>query len=141
MHVDASHAPRSRRVGQVESPASRWSARADLVWPVEVVAGDLSFEATTANIGPYGAFVRCPQPLGLNEIVELSLKHPSGVRPIRASARVIWSKKFGRDDADSPHGMGVQFCDIAPDDHARICEAVREHCRAAELGRPLAALA
>lgn len=122
----------STATGESAATALRWSTRANLEWPVRVVADGVRIEATTLNIGPYGAFVPCPHPLALDQPVELSLQIPGSTRAIRAGARVTWSKKYGRDNPLSPPGMGLRFCDIHPDDHAMICEAVLGYMRTAD---------
>lgn len=132
MHIDGAPRPSPSHPVASESAAVRWSTRADLQWPVELVVNDLRIDAVTQNVGPQGAYVRCPKPFGLDEVFELCLRIPGADRPIRASARVIWSKKFGRDDVTSPQGMGVHFCGIEDDDRAVIRKAVLDSIRATE---------
>lgn len=127
MPVGATSHPTPERFSAESSSPVRWSARADLHWPVELIVNDRRIDAVTQNIGPQGAYVRCPQPLGLDEIFDLCLRVPGAERPVRASARVVWSKKYGRDDPDSPHGMGVHFCHMGDDDRRVINEAVQSH--------------
>lgn len=130
MYTDGASLPDPRHPGSDQPTGVRWSARADLHWPVELVVNDRRIDAVTQNVGPQGAYLRCPQPLALDEIFDLCLRVPGAERPIRASARVVWSKKYGRDDPASPHGMGVHFCHMGAEDRRLINEAVRSYLRA-----------
>lgn len=132
MHIDSASHPRPRRLTGEEPAAVRWSTRAELQWPVELVVNDLRIDAVTQNVGPHGAYVRCPEPLGLNEVFELRLRIPGEEHSIRTNARVVWSKKYGRDEPASPHGMGVHFCDIGDDDRAVLCKVVLDSIRQAD---------
>jgi len=90
--------------------------RARLDWPVSMHIGVESFERSTFDIGPDGAFVRGLSLLELYEVFEMTVIGPD--RPIKTKARVVWSRNeaVAGLKKDLPRGMGVEFIKISDED-------------------------
>lgn len=106
---------------------ARWCARAQIEWPVTVTTAEGTFEATTGNITPGGAFIRCARPLALNETCSLELILPNAGKRVPISATVIWANKYGPEGPSGNRGMGVRFDDVCKSDHRLITESILDH--------------
>jgi hypothetical protein len=72
--------------------------------------------ATTRDLGPGGAFVRCEAPLALGSRLQLRIETATGEPPIEVHAEVAW-----RTPPDAPEpGVGVRFLDPSPTALLRI---------------------
>jgi hypothetical protein len=100
----------------------RQSSRIEVKWPVIVQhdKGDMAGE--TLNFNAISAFIRCPKPLRLNEIFDMTINAPD--RRLSVNAEVVWSNIHGRDDEITPRGMGVRFLNMASEDQAFITKAL-----------------
>lgn len=100
----------------------RQSSRIEVKWPVIVQhdKGDMAGE--TLNFNAISAFIRCPKPLRLNEIFDMTINAPD--RRLSVNAEVVWSNIHGRDDEITPRGMGVLFLNMASEDQAFITKAL-----------------
>jgi len=100
----------------------RQSSRIEVKWPVIVQhdKGDMAGE--TLNFNAISAFIRCPKPLRLNEIFDMTINAPD--RRLLVNAEVVWSNIHGRDDEITPRGMGVRFLNMASEDQAFITKAL-----------------
>jgi len=76
----------------------------------------------TLNFNAISAFIRCPKPLRLNEIFDMTINAPD--RRLSVNAEVVWSNIHGRDDEITPRGMGVRFLNMASEDQAFITKAL-----------------
>ena len=90
--------------------------RARLDWPVSIHIEEESFERSTFDIGPDGAFVRGLSLLELYEVFDMTVIGPD--RPIKTKARVVWSRNeaVAGVEKDMPRGMGVEFIKISDED-------------------------
>ena len=100
----------------------RQRSRVEVKWPVIVqhVKGDMAGE--TLNSSAISAFIRCPKPLRLNEIFDMTIDAPD--RRLSVNAEVVWSNIHGRDDEITPRGMGVRFLNMASEDQKFITKAL-----------------
>jgi hypothetical protein len=100
----------------------RQSSRIEVKWSVIVQhdKGDMAGE--TLNFNAISAFIRCPKPLRLNEIFDMTINAPD--RRLSVNAEVVWSNIHGRDDEITPRGMGVRFLNMASEDQAFITKAL-----------------
>lgn len=100
----------------------RHSSRVEVKWPVIVQhdKGDMAGE--TLNFSAISAFIRCPKPLRLNEIFDMTIDAPD--RRLSVNAEVVWSNIHGRDDKITPRGMGVRFLNMASEDQEFITKAL-----------------
>jgi hypothetical protein len=100
----------------------RQSSRIEVKWPVIVqhAKGDMAGE--TLNFSSISAFIRCPKPLRLNEIFDMTIDAPD--RRLSVNAEVVWSNIHGRDDEITPRGMGVRFLNMASEDQKFITKAL-----------------
>jgi hypothetical protein len=90
--------------------------RARLNWPVSILIGEESFERSTFDIGPDGAFVRGLSLIELYEVFDMTVIGPD--HPIKTKARVVWSRNevVAGLEQDMPRGMGVEFIKISDED-------------------------
>lgn len=93
-------------------------------WSVVFETEDRTVSGITLNIGPDGCFIRCKEPLRLNQVGELTIKIPDSNHTLIAKGEVVWSNIYGPDDEISPRGMGVRFIRISSEDRKFIATAV-----------------
>jgi hypothetical protein len=90
-------------------------------------------DAITLNLCPDGIFIRCPQPLRLNQVFDLTISIPSPEHTIEATAEVIWSNRYGPDDEITPRGMGARFTKISGPDRKLIAKATLDYLKAEKI--------
>lgn len=83
--------------------------RAEVRWPVSAVTTEGTIHGETKNLSMLGAFICCPEPLRLNEIVALTINIPDTEQSLTVRAQVVWSNGCACKDQTSPNGMGVRF--------------------------------
>jgi hypothetical protein len=105
-------------------------ARADVKWPVLISTDDSSRDGVTINVSPSGAYIRCGNPLRLNEVFDMTIDVPNSEWFIEATAEVVFSNIYGPDDKISPRGMGVRFLNITSKDRKIIAKEVLQHLQA-----------
>jgi hypothetical protein len=98
---------------------------ADLKWHVHAVTQKGPIEGVTKNISTRGAYVCCANPLGLNEVVVISINTPR--KSFDVKAEVVWSNMYGPDDDINPRGMGVRFVKLSSKDRKFIAKEVSQH--------------
>ena len=103
---------------------NRMFPRVNVKWPVVVRTAQSSIEGITLNLSPSGVFVRCKNPLSLNEVFDISISIPEAERSLIAEAEVVWSNIYGPDDEITPRGMGVRFLNISVESRAFIAKVV-----------------
>ena len=94
-------------------------------WPVSVSHPTGEIEGVTTAVSPTGVFIRCPKPLKLNEVFDMTIDAPD--RSFVARGEVVWSNRYGPDDDVTPRGMGVRFLELSDEDRLFISGAVTEH--------------
>lgn len=109
------------------SRKSRQYPRLKIRWPVYAQTPEQAIVGETENISTRGAYVRCSQPLRINEVLDITIDIPDLDRTLTARAEVVWSNIYGPDDKITPRGMGVRFLDIAREDQEIIAEALCDH--------------
>ena len=105
-------------------------ARANVKWPVLISTDDSSRDGVTINVSPSGAYIRCGNPLRLNEVFDMTIDLPNSEWFIEATAEVVFSNIYGPDDKISPRGMGVRFLNITSKDRKIIAKEVLQHLQA-----------
>ncbi|NIQ92004.1 MAG: PilZ domain-containing protein [Deltaproteobacteria bacterium] len=105
-------------------------ARANVKWPVLISTDDSSRDGVTLNVSPSGAYIRCGNPLRLNEVFDMTIDVPNSEWFIEATAEVVFSNIYGPDDKISPRGMGVRFLSITSKDRQIIAKEVLQHLQA-----------
>ncbi len=102
----------------------RQHLRVEIKWPVIVKSSWGDMKGETLNFNTDSAFIRCPNPLKLNEIFAMTINAPE--RSLLVNAEVIWSNIHGHDDDITPRGMGVRFLNITSEDRAFIAKVVAD---------------
>jgi uncharacterized protein (TIGR02266 family) len=97
-------------------------SKAKFKWLVAIKTDDRSMEGVTFNVSPNGAFIRCANPLRLNEVCNLAIQVPDKDVPVEVKAEVVWSNIYGPDDGISPRGMGVRFLEISSEDREALAK-------------------
>ena len=105
-------------------------ARANVKWPVLISTDDSSRDGVTLNVSPSGAYIRCGNPLRLNEVFDMTIDVPNSEWFIEATAEVVFSNIYGPDDKISPRGMGVRFLSTTSKDRQIIAKEVLQHLQA-----------
>jgi hypothetical protein len=93
---------------------------------VTVLTAEGSFAGETKTISMREAFVRCREPLRLNDLASLSIE-VSADESLSAEAEVVWSNIYGPDDEITPRGMIVRFTNLSPTNRRRLHEVIVSH--------------
>ena len=83
--------------------------RADVKWPVSAVTPEGTIHGETKNLSMLGAFICCPEPLRLNEIVALTINIPDTEHSLTVRAQVVWINGCAGEDEVRSNGVGVRF--------------------------------
>jgi Tfp pilus assembly protein PilZ len=90
--------------GQVDTQKLRAHERFSVEWPVVLNHAGVARRETLADLSFGGAFLRTHTVLSLGSPLELNVRAPGALLPIKLAARVVWVRRSG-DDA----GMGLEF--------------------------------
>ena len=90
--------------GQVESEHLRAHERFAVEWPVVLAHGGVTRRDTLADLSFGGAFLKTRALLPPGSELDLSVRPPGALLPVKVPARVIWSRRSGEDS-----GMGLEF--------------------------------
>jgi Tfp pilus assembly protein PilZ len=58
-----------------------------------------------------GAFIHCPQPFKIHEVLRIVIKVSDLDRPLEATAKVIRSSGYDPREEGNPRGVGIKFMD------------------------------
>jgi uncharacterized protein (TIGR02266 family) len=83
-------------------------------------AGELLFEGVELSAG--GAFLRSDLLLEEGETFAVEFVLPEGQRPLRAQARVMWVRRFPREEEEA--GMGIQFLAMSEEDQTALARTL-----------------
>ena len=90
----------------------RWeSEQAELKWPITILADYATVEGVTLNISVDGVYIRCEEPLLLNETYRMSIL-PSNHDAIEILGKVVRSEFYGMGEDNSTFCMGVCLVEI-----------------------------
>jgi hypothetical protein len=107
--------------------AAQYYPKAKIQWTVLIENGEHSFEGVTLILNPSGAYIGCAKPLNLNQVCNVTINVPDSDNPIKATAEVVFSNKYGPDDNISPRGMIVRFLNISGEDRKVIAKEVLQN--------------
>lgn len=85
--------------------------RKALKWPINILADHGTIEGVTENISQEGLFIRCEEPILLNETYRVSIMPPDK-EAVGVIGKVIWSEFYGMGEDDSTFGIGVCLIEI-----------------------------
>ena len=94
--------------------------RPELKWSVSAQTGGGIIHGETKDISPQGAFIRCRNPLNLNEVFDMVVNAPG--KSLNVRAEVVWSNIHGPDDKITPRGMGVRFVNMSSEDRRILAQ-------------------
>ena len=94
--------------------------RPELKWSVSAQVGGGIMHGETRDVSLQGAFIRCRNPLNLNEVFDMVVDVPE--KSLNVRAEVVWSNIHGPDDKITPRGMGVRFVKISKEDRRIIAQ-------------------
>jgi hypothetical protein len=94
-------------------------------WPVSVSHPQGEIEGVTTAVSPTGVFIRCPKPLKLNEVFDMTIGTPE--RSLVARGEVVWTNQYGPDDDVMPRGMWVRFLVISNEDRSLIATILEKN--------------
>ncbi len=110
----------------IGKPRAQHLPRINATYPVTVLTAQGSFAGETKSISMREAFVRCREPLRLNDLASLSIE-VSAHEALSAEAEVVWSNIYGPDDEITPRGMIVRFTNLSPTNRRRLHEVIARH--------------
>lgn len=90
----------------------RENERADLKWPITILADYATVEGVTLNISVDGVYIRCEEPLLLNESYRMSILPPNHAA-IEVLGKVVRSEFYGMSEDKFTFGMGVCLVEIS----------------------------
>ena len=104
----------------------RRSKRCDVRWPVSVESEHGTIQGETRNISLSGIYVRCDEPLRVNEDFRMAIIPPNR-QAIGLIGKVVWADMYGIDEDENAFGMGVCLVEIAKKDKKSLQSAVSSH--------------
>jgi Tfp pilus assembly protein PilZ len=102
--------------------------RRSVRWPITVVSDQGNIPGETRNISFDGVYIRCDQPLRINENFRMAITPPDK-NAIGITGRVVWSDFYGMEDDDTAVGMGVCLVQISARDRKSLHDAVSIHVK------------
>ena len=90
----------------------REDERNELQWPITILTDYANVEGVTINISVDGVYVRCEEPLLLDESYRMSISPPNH-DAIEVFGKVVRSEFYGMSEDSSTFGMGVCFVEIS----------------------------
>ena len=93
----------------------RENERIELQWPMTILTDYANVEGVTINISVDGVYVRCEEPLLLNESYRMSFSPPNH-DAIEVLGKVVRSEFYGMGEDNSTFGMGVCFVEISDEE-------------------------
>jgi hypothetical protein len=106
----------------------RKHTRSSVRWPITVVSDHGNILGETRNISFDGVYIRCDQPLRINENFRMAITPPDK-EAIGLTGKVVWSDFYGMEDDDTAVGMGVCLVEISARDRKSFQDAVSGHIR------------
>ena len=100
----------------------RKNKRIELHWPITILADYATVEGVTVNISLDGVYIRCEEPLLLNESYRMSILPPNH-DAIEVLGKVVRSEFYGMGEDNSTFGMGVCVLEI-PDEEKNALRAL-----------------
>lgn len=101
----------------------RRSKRSNVRWPVAVESEQGTIQGETRNISLSGIYVRCDEPLRVNEDFRMAIIPPNR-QAIGLTGKVVWADMYGIDQDENAFGMGVCLVEIAKEDKEFLENAV-----------------
>ena len=111
-------------IGRASDFSSRSHPREQRVLALCYEDHDGFVKAYSGNISQGGLFIKTKNPLATGEEFMLKLKLPGISDPLKIECKVIWTRKR-EEDIKRPPGMGVKFCNIAPDDSTVLTQYLK----------------
>ena len=93
----------------------RRSNRSDVRWPVSVESEHGTIQGEIRNISLSGIYVRCDEPLRVNEDFRMAIIPPNR-QAIGLTGKVVWADMYGIDEEENAFGMGICLVEIAEED-------------------------
>jgi len=82
-----------------------------------------TIQGETRNISLSGIYVRCDEPLRVNEDFRMAILPPNR-QAIGLTGKVVWADMYGIDGDENAFGMGVCLVEIAKEDQEFLKSAV-----------------
>jgi uncharacterized protein (TIGR02266 family) len=106
---------RRDRQGASGRPEQRTHPRYDVELEVGLAWSESNFYVgLTANISEGGLFISTHELRPVGSQIDVSLKLPDHLEPIRTTAVVRWQRVYSK-TSDADPGIGVQFVSLAPE--------------------------
>lgn len=84
-------------------------------WPVKVEGENGTVGGETRNISYDGIYIRCEEPLRLNENFRMAILTPDR-HAIGMTGKIVWADLYGLDEERNAFGMGICLVEIAERD-------------------------
>ena len=101
----------------------RRAKRSDVRWPVSVESEHGTIQGEIRNISLSGIYVRCDEPLRVNEDFRMAIIPPNR-QAIGLTGKVVWADMYGIDHEENAFGMGVCLVEINEEDQKFLESAV-----------------
>lgn len=104
----------------------QFSPRINVTYPVVILTAQGSMAGETRNLSTREAFVRCSEPLPVNDLATVDIELANG-ESVLAETEVVWSNMYGPDDDITPRGMIVRFINLPVNHRRRLHEVIARH--------------
>ncbi|MBN2124168.1 MAG: PilZ domain-containing protein [Deltaproteobacteria bacterium] len=104
----------------------RRKPRVGVQWPVSILADHGTVLGETKNITIEGLFIRCDEPLRIDETYRMAIAPPDEPA-IGFTGRIVWSDFYGIGDDSSAYGIGICLVEISDEDFALFRNLIAQH--------------
>ena len=108
---------------QIAWEEKRRHPRIAVSWQVSIETSERTDNVQLKDISLGGAFVVCPEPLGLSDKFEITIQIPNR-EPLRLNAEVVWSNKNMPAERVVNRGMGIKFINNSQKDRQHLFDAL-----------------
>ncbi|CAB1076131.1 hypothetical protein D1AOALGA4SA_3929 [Olavius algarvensis Delta 1 endosymbiont] len=108
---------------QYSGAEKRRHKRAEISWPAVLEKSDPGLNVQLMDISLGGAFVICPEPLGLKDQFRITIDTPAH-GPLQLNAEVVWSNVNMPSDQVVNRGMGIRFINNEGNERETLQQAI-----------------
>ena len=123
--TEATIAPTPEKT-QAELERRNKVTRIEVTWPITVFTDEGTIEGETRNITAAGMFIKCREPLRVNETYRISIRPPNR-QAIELTCKVIWSNLYGIDGQDTAYAMRFHFVKVSDEDRHLLSDTISAH--------------
>ncbi len=97
--------------------------RAEIIWPVTIIASQLQVSGETKDVSQVGVSISCQETVPLGQEFRLEI-YPPNRQPLTITAKAVWVTKSNPKEVPCRFVFGAEFEYISEDDIKFLGEAI-----------------